>query len=385
MAATATAEDTDRKRKTFNDVKDPNYAHIRVLMQRPFVAWPTVLLFCFLLCLWLFSVALGTGALELFLRQNNYVASDGNHYAFARNILSSSEEETKSWLSLLSPEGERSMTGGVVQPQPSWKLTVLCLILSSVASFGMFTVLHDSAHRSVSQVRFLNDLFGSLSMMFLGPFVSFDAFRWVHLRHHKYTNDPQKDPDMWASRGSGALAGVVLPLKWASPEIHYYYSYLPILFTQRPKSEILTTVGTIFALVSMTVTLSSMGYFSPLFQFWILPSRIAIFFLAFSFDYLPHQPHSVTNDEDRFRTTFYLSSAGLIRPFLSLVMLYQNYHVIHHLYPLVPFYRYKQMWHYKKDSLIYDKDVPFRRLFRLFGEEDLSDRRQASSRKEKSS
>jgi fatty acid desaturase len=37
---------------------------------------------------------------------------------------------------------------------------------------------------------------------------------------------------------------------------------------------------------------------------------------------------------------------------LTPVLLFQNYHLIHHLIPTVPFYRYGRIWRAKKDFLI---------------------------------
>jgi fatty acid desaturase len=34
---------------------------------------------------------------------------------------------------------------------------------------------------------------------------------------------------------------------------------------------------------------------------------------------------------------------------LTPVLLYQNYHLVHHLYPTVPFYRLLKVWNAKKD------------------------------------
>ena len=50
---------------------------------------------------------------------------------------------------------------------------------------------------------------------------------------------------------------------------------------------------------------------------------------------------------DRYRATNVLSS-----PILTLLFLCQNYHLIRHLYPGVPFYRYMRIWRAQKDALL---------------------------------
>ncbi len=80
---------------------------------------------------------------------------------------------------------------------------------------------------------------------------------------------------------------------------------------------------------------------------WILPSRLALLLLAFSFDHLPHRPHLVLGRVDPYRATHVFSDA-LLTP----VFLYQNYHLVHHLYPGVPFYRYAQVWRDQRETLL---------------------------------
>jgi fatty acid desaturase len=88
------------------------------------------------------------------------------------------------------------------------------------------------------------------------------------------------------------------------------------------------------------------GYGLEALACWILPARVAMLLLAFSFDYLPHRPHKITADEDRFRATHVFPN-----PLLTPLLLFQNYHLIHHLYPAVPFYRYGRIWRATREDL----------------------------------
>jgi len=75
--------------------------------------------------------------------------------------------------------------------------------------------------------------------------------------------------------------------------------------------------------------------------------RLAILFLAFAFDYVPHRPHAITAAEDRYRATSVVESA-----LLNVLLLGQNYHLVHHLYPGVPFYRYQSIWTRRRATLL---------------------------------
>eukprot|EP00624_Nannochloropsis_granulata_P004478 evm.model.NODE_32224_length_4763_cov_18.394918.1 len=66
--------------------------------------------------------------------------------------------------------------------------------VTAVATYTMFTAMHEAAHRAIStEYRWVNELIGHISSLicFQAPF---QAFRFIHLSHHKYTNDPKKDP-----------------------------------------------------------------------------------------------------------------------------------------------------------------------------------------------
>lgn len=230
--------------------------------------------------------------------------------------------------------------GGYWLSVSGWVPVWLGVTLMGISAFGVFTPMHDASHKSVARAKWVNELVGRLSvLLLLAPFV---AFRYMHLEHHKHTNDEHKDPDMWSGRGPKWL----LPFRWVTQDLHYYALYLQ-RWRSRPVAERWETVLTLVVLGCLLGTLSWLGWWREVLLYWVLPSRIAIGLLAYSFDYLPHKPHVITSSEDRYKAT-------LVRPhwLLTPVMLYQNFHLIHHLYPGVPFYRYASIWRTQKDFLL---------------------------------
>lgn len=214
------------------------------------------------------------------------------------------------------------------------------ILVSSCAAFAVFTPMHDASHKSIARAKWVNEVVGRLSVfLLLAPFV---AFRHVHLEHHKHTNDEHKDPDLWSGRGPKWQ----LPLRWLTQDLHYYVVYLS-RWKKRPVAERWETLMTLVALVLLLGSLCWMGYARPVLLFWVLPARLSIAFLAFAFDYLPHVPHQIPASENRFKATLVRPS-----PLLTPVLLYQNFHLIHHLYPGVPFYRYASIWRKQKDYLV---------------------------------
>ena len=202
--------------------------------------------------------------------------------------------------------------------------------LAMLAAYLAFTPLHEAAHRSLARARWINELVGRLCAVLLGG--PFPAIRYLHLEHHKHTNDPVADPDHWSGRGPAWL----LPLRWLTQDLHYYVVYAR---RRRPAAERLEVIATLLALIATAVVLALTGHGRAVLLYWLLPARVAIGVLAFAFDYLPHRPHQITAKEDRLRATS--ASPGRWRYLASLG---QSLHLVHHLYPGVPFYRYHVVW-----------------------------------------
>lgn len=212
-------------------------------------------------------------------------------------------------------------------------------VLITVAAFAAFTPMHDAAHRSVGRSRLLNEGVGRIASLVL--FAPFAAFRWVHLEHHKHTNDAERDPDHYSGLGPWWM----LPVRWLTQDLHYYVCYAAAR-RRRPWAEQVDVALSFAALYGLVVAAIATGYGVEVVALWLVPSRLAIALLAFSFDYLPHRPHDVTSRQDRYRATSLFTDRWLIPLFL-----YQSYHLIHHLYPGVPFYRYGRVYEEQRAEL----------------------------------
>lgn len=217
----------------------------------------------------------------------------------------------------------------------------LAILLNAVASFWSFTVGHDASHNAVSTIKPLNEWAGRISTVFLSPIPFFRMFRYIHMQHHRFANDAQKDPDSYCGKGKIWT----LPLRWASLDIHYFTIYLkPSVFKSRPKAEQKEFfIATTFGLVLVSFILLS-GWAWEYFLLFLIPTRIAVVLLAFAFDYLPHYPHNEKTTDNPYKATQNrVGYEWLLTP----LMLSQNYHLVHHLYPTVPFYRYVSVWRAK--------------------------------------
>ena len=212
--------------------------------------------------------------------------------------------------------------------------------IAFVCAFAAFTPMHDASHRSVSRNVLVNEIVGRLMSLVLAA--PFSAFRHVHLEHHKHTNDEELDPDHYSGRGPRWT----LPLRWLTQDLHYDVVVVRSWgqFSRSARFEIVVNFAVLIGLIA---GLSAAGFGSAVLFCWLLPARLAIGALSFSFDYLPHVPHRTKAADDRYEATRILLAPGLTTLFL-----YQNYHLIHHLYPGVPFYRYQKIFAQRKDKLL---------------------------------
>lgn len=215
--------------------------------------------------------------------------------------------------------------------------------LNTIASYMSFTVVHEASHSGVSTNRRVNDWFGRIGMLLLEPTPIFKTFRAIHMQHHKFTNDPKKDPDFYAGSGPFWL----LPFKWVTLDVAYFHYYLaPNVFKKRPKGERVEFFIGLGIGVAMVTAATLSGWLDLYLLLFFIPTRIVKFILGSVFDYLPHYPHKAQSQKAPFQSTSNrIGREWLLTP----LFVYQNYHLVHHLYPTVPFYRYLKVWAAKKN------------------------------------
>ena len=214
----------------------------------------------------------------------------------------------------------------------------LGIIITTLCAYICFTPMHDASHQSSSQYAWLNHILGTLvGIPLMAPF---SAFRVIHLQHHRHTNEAQHDPDRWSGTGPKWF----LPIKWLTQDLHYYWFYF--CFLKRPAKERIVVCCELAAMGTLTWGLAQALGWSTILSHLILPSRLASAALAFAFDYLPHVPHQIPAKVNRFAAT-----RIMLNPLCNYLFLNQNYHLVHHLYPAVPFYRYPLAWRHKEQQL----------------------------------
>lgn len=242
-------------------------------------------------------------------------------------------------------------TVGYVQ---GWLPAWVTIAVNATVTFTMFTVLHDAIHYAISTVRWVNGLFGRLAMPLIVPILSFPTYAFLHIEHHRHANDDDNDPDAWASHAPNWQA----PARWALAEL-FYGKYLIPAIPNRPKAEVAETLFVlVLSVIGVAVAIVT-GHVWTLAVVFLIPQRIGIFFLAWWFDWMPHHGLEATQRSNRYQAT--RTRVGMEWLFTPL-MLSQNYHLVHHLHPSVPFYRYVKTWRRNEEAYL-DRDVAIATVF----------------------
>ncbi|MCB1169762.1 MAG: fatty acid desaturase [Leptospiraceae bacterium] len=212
---------------------------------------------------------------------------------------------------------------------PLW----LAMFLNAFIGYLIFTPLHEASHSNIGTRKGVWKWFDSAVGWLSGAVLiaPFSAFKVLHLRHHSNTNDPDMDPDHWMATSNPLL----LTLRGLTIIPRYYYHF----FAHADKQAKDKMPATFAGILVLAAIYSFWAYFTDPMQpllLWIIPAMVALAFLAMVFDWLPHYPH---NSRDRYKNTRVLPGS-----FLNVVLLGQNYHLIHHLYPTVPFYSYRPVF-----------------------------------------
>lgn len=221
---------------------------------------------------------------------------------------------------------------------------VVTILLSATAIFVLFTVLHDASHYSISTQRWVNVAFGRVAMFFVSPLISFKSFAFIHIEHHRNTNDGNNDPDHFVS-GAPRLQ---VPIRFGLMDVPYL-SFWVRNVRRRPTAEVVETSMLLATSLAVIVGCTLTGHLWTLVLIYLVPERVAMFVLAWWFDWLPHHDLEDTQQENRYRATRNRVGAEWI---LTPLLLSQNYHLVHHLHPSIPFYRYVAAWRRNEDAYL---------------------------------
>ena len=191
---------------------------------------------------------------------------------------------------------------------------------------------HDIIARPGEPLRWLNELVGHLSTV---PLVlNYRAARLTHLEHHKYTNDPDRDPDYAVTAGGPLHAickSVLNRQPGATGGFNKYGQVLNAMGTPEAKLAIRDSILYQLGFYGILFALAWSGFAIEAALLWWLPRHIGLTYIQYFLSWAPHHPGRETgryHDTRAFRSAFgNIASMGM------------QFHIIHHLHPRIPLMR----------------------------------------------
>lgn len=239
---------------------------------------------------------------------------------------------------------------GLSSALPMWWLTPLL----GVSAYAHYTVVHEAIHRNmVRSRRFegVNQALGWWGSLMLGN--TWPLFHRTHLAHHAHTNT-ERDADLF-------VKGSLLRLIWLGA-LSVLVNLVPVPIARRvfvrlgldigyldieplmPRGEWRLHLVAHSALCVAVWTAVALGYGAEAFALYVLPASIGRLLLGVFLVWLPHHPF---DDSDRYRTARVLTS-----PLARLMCMGHHLHLVHHLWPSVPFYRYPELFALMRPTLV---------------------------------
>lgn len=232
------------------------------------------------------------------------------------------------------------LTGALLihQARGRWWLPA-ALLLHGLVLVSLFAVMHECVHDSAFRTRRLNEVVAWLAG--LGILFNATYYRQFHFAHHRYAQDPARDPELITapaprSRSQYWWRASALPYWKARAENLARLSrnrfdgldFVPA--ATRPEivrsSRLMVVVLAALGLASLTLATDALLWY------WLLPLALGLPFLRL---YLLSEHTGCSEDDDGLTNTRTTVSVWPVR----FLMWNLPYHAEHHLYPSVPFHR----------------------------------------------
>lgn len=222
-------------------------------------------------------------------------------------------------------------TGAALQGSVSYWFAA---IVNTVVLYAIYTPVHEAVHGNISlrkkHLRWLDTVVGFAACVPLWLF--YYQHRKQHMVHHTHANEAE-DPDLYAKGAFVSWIFLRLPMSLLS-----YFNPITLYRECKrfdvPKHLTAVTFATFAFQAAVVLALIFTGYGFELLVLWFIPWWIGQTVMLTLFTWTPHHDHSETG---RYRDT-----RESLFPFANFLLLGQNHHLIHHMMPGIPFYRYEQ-------------------------------------------
>jgi fatty acid desaturase len=244
---------------------------------------------------------------------------------------------TRGFLQLGFHLGLLGITGTLVYSAAAGLPLVAAMAVHGVVVVWLFAPLHEGVHYTPFRTRWLNELVAS----FAGAAILRNSvlYRHFHLAHHRFCQDPQRDPELARPKPETLWQYVVLlsgfPYWWAQilattrvlAGRFEYFPYVPAAARPHLRRSMTAMVAMYTAAAAYAAAVDPV----PVLTLWIIPAMLGQPFLR-GILLAEHTgcPYSGDNHENT-RTTL------TVFP-LRLLMWNMSFHAAHHVNPAIPFH-----------------------------------------------
>ncbi len=222
-----------------------------------------------------------------------------------------------------------------------WFLWPLAIVILGLLLMCLFHLMHECTHATAFRSRRANRLIAILCglILFLPP----EWFRYFHFAHHRYTQDPERDPELsipkpqtrmqWIFHISGFgiwIASCKLFLRALAGRVDD--DFIPL--ANRPSVCREIRLMLVFYLFIVAISLATGSMIAV--WVWIVPLLVGQPFLRL---YLLAEHADCDETNNMFQNTRTVLTQPLIRWFTWNM----PYHTAHHIYPAVPFHQLPAM------------------------------------------
>ena len=240
---------------------------------------------------------------------------------------------------------------GLISP---WWLTLPI----GLSAYLHYTPAHEAIHRNIVRSRRfdpINAAIGWWSAILTG--MTWPQLSRTHIAHHAHTNSA-RDPDIFVRGSLLRLVGMaavsvvanLIPLPcWRlvygrnPPSLGYLDAWKVM-----PAREWRLHQGVHFVMCAAVWGAVALGHGADAFALYVIPATIGRLMIGFFLSWLPHSPWA---HGDRYHVARVRKGK-----LLALLAVGHHVHLVHHLWPRVPFYRYGALYR-RMAPLLHDRGV----------------------------
>ena len=253
----------------------------------------------------------------------------------------------------------------------SWLSVLFFFIYGTIYSYSVCN-WHETVHRTAFKTRWLNEFFYHVSS-FMGDFEGF-RWRWSHTFHHSNTLQTKDDYDheIQVSRPTDLIAfflnyipftDLLFPHRLIKYEVikHAFGFFSPVVKIAAPTNEKKKILWNSRLYLLIWISIISLSiYFATILPilYLILPTYYGkpLWFLVNVTQHLG----AAIDTKDHRKSTYSVR----INPIFSFLYWHMEYHLEHHMFPMVPSYNLKKLHNVIKNEI----PKPFPNLFLFYKE-----------------